>query len=228
MKVVVVVLACCIAAVSASISKHQSCYSEFHKSCSPNSETAEKECSAQYGKAHMYMKYLGGYVNEHLTRSMQYLLMSSHFGAFEQSREGFEKLFRKLSDETWEDAIDLLKYITLRGGNLELENFMPKSGATLLDDFETTELGELESLAKAVDIQKDLAVKAHYIYNHTNLHDPEMGAYVEDKFMHKHAKTVRTLVGLSNDLRKFVQEDKQKGSPGLQYFIVDEYLKKFI
>jgi Ferritin-like domain. len=35
------------------------------------------------------------------------------------SREGFEKLFRKLSDSTWDDAIDLIKYITKRGGTMD-------------------------------------------------------------------------------------------------------------
>lgn len=44
---------------------------------------------------------------------------ATHFGNYEKSREGFEKLFRKLSDSTWNDAIDLIKYITKRGGVMD-------------------------------------------------------------------------------------------------------------
>jgi hypothetical protein len=41
---------------------------------------------------------------------------ATHFGNYEKSREGFEKLFRKLSDIAWNDAIDLIKHMTKRGG----------------------------------------------------------------------------------------------------------------
>jgi ferritin len=41
------------------------------------------------------------------------------------SREGFEKLFRKLSDSAWDDAIDLIKYITKRGGTMEFPAHVP-------------------------------------------------------------------------------------------------------
>jgi len=47
-----------------------------------------------------------------------FVTQSTHFGNYEQSREGFEKLFRKLSDSTWDDAIHLIKYITKRGGKM--------------------------------------------------------------------------------------------------------------
>lgn len=48
-------------------------------------------------------------------------IQSTHFGNHEKSREGFEKLFRKLSDSTWNDAIDLIQYITKRGGVMDFQ-----------------------------------------------------------------------------------------------------------
>lgn len=48
-----------------------------------------------------------------------FLLQSTHFANYEQSREGFEKLFRKLSDSTWDDAIHLIKFIAKRGGTMD-------------------------------------------------------------------------------------------------------------
>jgi hypothetical protein len=51
---------------------------------------------------------------------------ATHFGNYEKSREGFEKLFRKLSDSTWDDAIDLIKYITKRGGVMDFAARKPE------------------------------------------------------------------------------------------------------
>lgn len=47
------------------------------------------------------------------------LLQSSYFGNHEANRGGFEKLYRELSDEAWEKSIDLIKFITKRGGHME-------------------------------------------------------------------------------------------------------------
>lgn len=46
------------------------------------------------------------------------LFQSSHFGNYEKNRGGFEKLYRKMSDQTWEQAIDLVKYMGKRGGHM--------------------------------------------------------------------------------------------------------------
>lgn len=51
--------------------------------------------------------------------------MSSYFGNFEAQREGFKELYRKLSDKTWSDAIDMIKYITRRGGKMNF-NQLPR------------------------------------------------------------------------------------------------------
>lgn len=56
-----------------------------------------------------------------IDKSYEFLLMSSHFGSYETNREGFKKLYRKLSDKTWEHAINMIKYIAQRGGTM---NFM--------------------------------------------------------------------------------------------------------
>lgn len=44
--------------------------------------------------------------------------MSTYLGNYENQREGFKKLYRKYSDEMWENGIDLIKYITKRGGSM--------------------------------------------------------------------------------------------------------------
>jgi len=48
-----------------------------------------------------------------------------HFGNYETNREGFKGFYRKLSDKLWKDAIDLIKYITQRGGKMNF-NQLPR------------------------------------------------------------------------------------------------------
>lgn len=202
----------------------ESCYSDAQEACHifPVNEPSFtiENCHAQYGKAKSHMPRLNLYFVKHVARSFQYLLMSSHFGGYKMERDGFRKLYRKLSDTAWEDAMDLVKYITLRGEQLNATHF--NEGNTYLK--ENVTLTEMESLAIAVDIQKKLAVEAHEIYEHSNKHDPEMGGYVEDKFMHKHAETIRELVGYTTDLKRMIKVDSS--TVGLQLFLFDEYLSK--
>lgn len=44
--------------------------------------------------------------------------MSSHFSTYVYNREGFAKLYRQMADKAWEDAIELIKYTTKRGGTV--------------------------------------------------------------------------------------------------------------
>lgn len=55
-------------------------------------------------------KYLFGFMT---------LFQATHFGNHEANRPGFERLYQKLSDQAWEDCIDLVKYNAKRGGYLE-------------------------------------------------------------------------------------------------------------
>lgn len=57
---------------------------------------------------------------------------ATHFGNYEKSREGFEKLFQKLSDSTWDDAIDLIKYITKRGGVMDFAARKPEEDVSIV------------------------------------------------------------------------------------------------
>lgn len=98
------------------------------------------ECNAKYGDIQLVEGELSRFANAHITSSFHYLLMvlsyfidsystinnvvingrcfsqSSYFGNYETNRQGFEKLYRKLSDSAWEKAMDIIKFITKRGG----------------------------------------------------------------------------------------------------------------
>ncbi|KAJ4435679.1 hypothetical protein ANN_18295, partial [Periplaneta americana] len=186
-----------------------------------------KNCHAKYGAAHEVMFDLQSYVNAHIGRSFDYLLMSTHFGNYEKSREGFEKLFRKLSDTTWDDAIDLIKYITKRGGVM---NFSARKAQEDEPEDKTLELYELGALAHGLDTQKKLAEEALFIHGEATrrregYHDPEVSSYLEEHFMHRHAEVVRDLAGHTNDLKRLLSENKQTS---LALFLFDEYLQKVV
>lgn len=82
-------------------------------------------CNAKYGAIDDLQADLQAYANANIETSFEFLLMSTHFGNYEANREGFKGLYRKLSDKSWEEAIDLIKYIAQRGGKMDL-NQLPR------------------------------------------------------------------------------------------------------
>lgn len=203
----------------------QYCYNDVVSGCSTRGVDV-KNCHAKYGAIEALAFDLQSYANEHISRSFDYLLMSTHFANYEQSREGFEKLFRKLSDSTWEDAIHLMKYITKRGGSM---NFSARKRVDEPED-NTSELYELGALARGLDTQKKLAEEGFTVHGQATRrleghHDPEVSSYLEEHFLHRQAETVRQLSGYANDLKRLISENKQAS---LSLFLFDEYLQKVV
>lgn len=89
------------------------------------SDLAILNCNAQYGAIDTFQPDLQSYVNANLETSFEFLLMSTHFGNYEVNRDGFKGLYRKLSDQSWADGIDLIKYIARRGGRMDF-NQLPR------------------------------------------------------------------------------------------------------
>ncbi|XP_077290967.1 ferritin 2 light chain [Arctopsyche grandis] len=207
----------------------ESCYSELATVCrnNPGRYTDVKDmpsCNSKYSSFdhEVISGRLQDYAMEHIAYSYQYLLMAANFGNYQKNREGFQKLFQKLSDENWESSIDLIKHITKRGGHVK---FAPYSAKMNTDTtFEEYELG---SMAYALDIQKGLAKKAHAIHGESSKlggehHDPEIASFIEEKFVHKHSALVRDLAGHTNDLKKLSYSQTDSS---LALFLFDEYLK---
>jgi ferritin heavy chain len=226
MKAVTVVLFAIVAVVTA----HDSCYKDVDQACSqpsskPRLSSELVACNATYGHINIVMKDLVNFANSHIVRSFEYLLMSTHYGNYQKNRAGFEKLFRDLSDSKWENSIEVIKHITTRGGVME---FVPPKS---LNGVEKTnniyELYEIQSVAKALDMEKQLALEAFEIHKAASgrsegKHDPEISSYVEKEFVHEHAKTIRKLAGYVSDLNSMLS-----GPDGsLSLFLFDEYLQK--
>lgn len=58
------------------------------------------------------------YINANIEKSFEFLLMSTYFGNFFESRNGLKGLYRKISDKSWNEAMELSKYLAHRGGNI--------------------------------------------------------------------------------------------------------------
>lgn len=206
------------------IVKGEFCYSDVVGACSPSGSELSN-CNAKYGAAHEVMKDLHNYVNVHITRNWQYLLMSTYFNNYEKNRAGFSKLYKELSDKAWGDAIDLIKYIGKRGGQMDFDFRKENNLAVSVD---TYEMHEMSSLAKALDIQKHLAEESHSIHAEAmrrkhDFHDPEVGSFIENNFLHQHADTIRTLAGHTSDLKKLMGNTNDQS---LALYFFDQYLQK--
>ncbi|KOB52042.1 Ferritin [Operophtera brumata] len=96
----------------------------------------------------------------------------------------------------------------------------------------TVELHELDSLAKALDTQKELAERAFYIHreatrNSQHLHDPEVAQYLEEEFIEDQSKTIRALAGHTSDLKSFITANNGQDL-SLALYLFDEYLQKTV
>ncbi|KAL1460743.1 hypothetical protein WDU94_012695 [Cyamophila willieti] len=198
----------------------------------------EKGCSALYEGFSEIQPKIRKYINQHIINSFQYTLLSTNFGNHQTNRPGFEALHTKLSDETWEDAIELIKYNAKRGGHLENYNdfrsndFRSNDLKTMLEAQKQFPISEYNSLATALDMHKELAAGAHDIHKEAVrlgqvYHDPEVSSFIENEFVHKHSKTIRSLAGHLADMNAIMSEyQEQHGGTSLSLYLFDEYLQK--
>lgn len=213
----------CILLVTASA---EFCYNDVEAACSPKLTSMLTDgptlpnCNAKYGGIDALQTELQAYANGHIETSFEFLLMSTHFGNYESNRDGFKGLYRKLSDSAWEKSIDIIKYISKRGGRMNF-NQLPhfkKNGK----DSRVLELNELHSLAKALDSQKQLASEALRLHTQAKHHqDAAVAHYLEEEFLEPQSEVVRTLAGHASDLKNLLNRDAP-----IAVFIFDEYLQK--
>lgn len=194
-----------------------------------------EECSPIYSSFHSTSgrtveNDLRQYTSQLVDKSFHFLLMSSAFNKHSLDRPGFEKLYRKISDKAWEDAIELIKYQSRRGsyGNLVQPNKGENYGKVL-------DVQELSSLQFALDYEKTMAKEAHAIHRkishaHSKAgsngddvyrYDPDAAHYLDEKIIEYQSGVVRDLAGYIHNLKHFTSV-KQAADLGNHVF--DEYL----
>lgn len=226
-----VVLAFCLLALSGAFAL-DNCFQDVNQQCAQNSMgLTMPSCNAVYGEFGRHgnvASEMQAYANLHLERSYEYLLSYAYYNNYKTNRLGFSKLFKKLSDDAWEKTIDIIKHVTMRGGDM---NFGQRSTQKSIDRKNyTVEVYEVHALARALDTQKELAERAFYIHreatrNSQHLHDPEIAQYLEEEFVEYQAKRIRELAGHTRDLKRFIESNNGQDL-SLSLYLFDEYLQK--
>ncbi|XP_065371287.1 ferritin light chain [Calliphora vicina] len=213
-----------LAAICAVVKTEDVCHTNVEKACGGTTISGPSICNSIYGGIERVEPEVQAYINSHLTKSYEYLLLATHFNSYQKNRPGFQKLYQGLSDRSFDDTIDMIKQLSRRGGKANF-NVVHESPATISRKAMNLEVDELHSLAMALDTEKQLSTGAFHVHNHA-LHsaerDPEMAQYVEEKFLGKQAETVRKLSGYANDLAKLMNQQ----DPSLAVYLFDEYLQK--
>ncbi|XP_041988799.1 soma ferritin [Aricia agestis] len=231
MKSFVSILVCLAVAAAASA---ETCFNDVSMDCGQASNSLSMpSCNAVYsnfGRQGNVANEMQAYANLHLKRSYEYLLSAAYYDNFQTNRPGFHKLFRKLADDSWAKTIELIKHITKRGGAMDFSRH--SSQETGEDRNGTIELHELESLAHALDTQKEIAERAFFIHqeatrNNHKTHDAEIAQYLEEEFIEDHSKTIRELAGHTSDLKQFIVANNGQDL-SLALYLFDEYLQKVV
>nr|XP_032289419.1 soma ferritin isoform X1 [Drosophila virilis] len=217
-----------IAAVCAlAQAQEQTCQVDVQSACgqTANDESGVSNCNARYAAIGHLEPKLQDYIQLQLKKSYEYLLLATHFNSYQMNRPGFQKLYQGLSDRSFDDTIELIKQVTRRGGSVDFSKAHDKGVAHPPE----VHLNELESLARALDNEKELtngAIHVHTSATHGTTqnreHDPEMAHYLQENFLSKQAESVRKLSGYANDLSKLVTVRE----PSLSVYLFDEYLQK--
>ncbi|XP_037814986.1 soma ferritin isoform X2 [Lucilia sericata] len=215
-----------LAAICAVVKTEEVCHSNVVSACASSTLSGTSICNSRYGGIEHIEPEVQAYINSHLTKSYEYLLLATHFNSYQKNRPGFQKLYQSLSDRSFDDTIDMIKQVTRRGGKANF-NVVHESPATVSKSALHLEVDELHSLAMALDTEKQLSNGAIHVHTrslHANSgeRDPEMAQYMEEKFLTKQAATVRKLSGYANDLSKLMNQQ----DPSLAVYLFDEYLQK--
>ncbi|EAU77119.3 soma ferritin [Anopheles arabiensis] len=174
------------------------------------------------------------YTSQLVDKSFHFLMMSSAFNKHSLDRPGFEKLYRKISDKAWADAIELIKYQSRRGsfGHLVQPSKGENYGKVL-------DVQELSSLQFALDYEKQMAKEAHAIHRkishaHSKAgsngsddvyhYDPDAAHYLDENIIEYQSGVVRDLAGYVHNLKHFTSAKHAANDLGNHVF--DEFLAK--
>lgn len=236
-----------VAVISAGVSTtpntilDDTCYSQISNSC--KSGELLGKCTAKFGgyTDHVNLEF-NDYICEHIGLSYKYLRLATNFNSYMKDRGGLRKLFKSYSDEAWENSIKLIKFVTMRGGSVDLNTCPTLWKTAIKKEPASTFFTEVEALTSALDWHKKLAKSSFVIHklvstlhtssqktgehehntDHEKHYDPEVSAFLENNFVHEYTETVRKLTGHVNDLVGLANST----SAALGYYLFDEHLKK--
>lgn len=177
-----------------------------------------KACSAAFSNFAKYLPQMHGLINEHITKSFLFSIMSSHFETDFENRLGFGKYMDSMADSMWDHAIHLIKYAGKRGAGMEP---VESVGGLRLGNLNAgiNPWTEVEALALALDHHQTMAVKVHQL--HGSVKDAAFADFLENRFASEHVDRIRELSGHLTNLVPMVQEESSKD---LALYLFDQSL----
>jgi len=206
----------------------ESCSSEI--SCNENNPKSSTEigrltCTSHFGGFPQLGKKAQELATQHLQASMQFLMLSSRFSFWETERQGFQKLFEKLSDSVFDDAVTIIQQSARRGGVIHnLEVHMPVM---------KYDISEIEALGKALDFQKALANDTLHLIHFAASGNSGDGRNPDGEFAHflteevgvRQGKVIHNLAGHVNSLGDAIAAARTIGKdPGFAIYMYDSQI----
>jgi len=186
---------------------HSYCQSSITNVCK-NVKDATSNCTAGFGKG-FDLKIVAdetqNVIEHKLKYSLEYLLMSSHFGEWNINRKGFQNYFAKLSDDSWDDAVALTQHFIKRGGRLHGKFGFNMTRSGIAQEVKH-KYGELFALSKALDNERHVADKYLGLIH---LKDAEFAHFLADEISDKQVLRIKHLsnhVNSLNNARKSTED----------------------
>lgn len=176
-------------------------------------------CHAKVGHFSHVGTAMSEFANHQLEVSYKYMLLANQFNAFAKDRPGFYAHYKALSDRSWAAGMNLIKYITKRGGVFKFGR------QNVLDDNDMAEMNEFQAMATILDNEKKLFKVATEIHkaSSSELYDPEVAHYIEEEYLGDLASSIRKFSGYANDLKNLYVSSKDIS---MDNYLYDKYLQK--
>ena len=136
--------------------------------------------------------------------SFQYHLMWSYFDKSDVGLNNIAKFFEKSSLEEREHAHKLMKYLNLRGGNVELRNNFNVN----LEYLNNSNNDVLNSFKKTLEMEQNVyqgLLQLHKVAEEEN--DPQFADFIESEYLQEQVEAL-------NEIAKYVSQLERIGEDG--------------
>ncbi|XP_055629993.1 soma ferritin-like [Toxorhynchites rutilus septentrionalis] len=191
-----------------------------------------RRCTSRFSGYKHVASNIADITSHLLDQSFDFLILSMAFKQHDRNRPGFERLYRKISDQAWSDALDTMQYQSKRGFPATLSGGYKYATSDLRSVADPSNATEHGSLQLAMEYEKLVTSVAHSIHRKMSgthqqayQYDADVAHFLDEKLISGRSDTVRKLTGHIHILEGILnaESDEFSRDMGLQMF--DQYLK---
>ncbi|XP_062558881.1 ferritin light chain-like [Armigeres subalbatus] len=188
-----------------------------------------KKCTARFSGYRYVTSEISDLTTQLLDQSFDFLFLSTAFNQHIKNRPGFEKVYRKISDQAWSDTMSLMKYQSKRGQRASFNPDYKYANHELRALSDPLLAEEHSSLKLALEYEKLVAEVTHAIHKkssvahqHPAQYDPDVAHFFDEHIVKGRSDSVRKLTGYIHQLDGILNGDSYTKDMGLYMF--DQYL----